>query len=1023
MKKGSRVFSKIILVSSLILLCAGTYGQKITSLDTSSPVGSASTHAHTEKCAHTLIQSKVEKELGFFGTEAFFEGWIDQKIAVRRRNPQIARTQADQRIIPVVVHVIHNGTAVGTAANIPDAQILEQIRILNEDFRRLNPDASETPAEFLPVAADANIEFVLAKQDPNGLPTTGIVRVQGTKTSYDPNSDAILISQLSQWNPEEYMNIWVVPLMQPYIGYSSFPISDLPGLDFSPSPASMDGVTIDYRFFGVGGSASSASLGRTATHEVGHFFGLRHIWGDGGCDVDDFVVDTPGQDSANNTCNDNPSKVSCGNNNMIQNFMDYTPDACMNLFTAGQVERFDVVLANSPRRLTLVNNRATKDPVLASRDLSLFQIIQPVDAICDLNVLPEVVVQNTGLAQIQSARIEFLRNGSVIQSRRFQLNLSTGEFDTLAFDPYLLQAGNNRIEFKITEVNDLEDQNTSNNSKFSNPVLQGEISLPYQYNPQSFPGDWVISNPDESTTWQSTMLTLDGQSQPAIYLDNYDYDAPGQVDYLISPIIDLSKYPNAQLVFEVSHAPYDQTGYQDELLVAVSQGCSANFDLEHVKYQKSGMRLETAEPSPAEFVPTSTDQFRTEIFNLSEFKDQGKVRVSIIAKNAYGNNVYIRNIRILPTEEFSYKIKIEDILKPTPISSGWDVDEVVRVKNIGNLPIKKFVIGRSTNSFGPESYLVSDVDLAPDEQIDIDVTKSTQQGKNRLRYTVSEPNFDQNGGTPEVFDRYNLEDADTTIAPWRQRFEEGSSLGNWLTINPENDLQAWTVTSIAGGNGPNNVAVLENGVAGNSYWLGTPEFALDMSRQASIFFDLAAGQVNPGTRLSLLASRDAGINYSVVWSATGQELSSVSSGAANPTSSEDYVKNYVNLSDFAGHEGSNVRLAFVLDVVGTDNSPVYLDNIELFLNANSSPVIPTERSSILYPNPAREYFNLVFNLPDREDLTIQIISATGAVVHEVSYPGTLNQTYTFSTELFRTGVYVIKISSNSIVETKRLIIN
>jgi hypothetical protein len=313
--------------------------------------------------------------------------------------------------------------------------------------------------------------------------------------------------------------------------------------------------------------------------------------------------------------------------------------------------------------------------------------------------------------------------------------------------------------------------------------------------------------------------------------------------------------------------------------------------------------------------------------------------------------------------------------------------------------------------------------LAPDEQIDIDVTKSTQQGKNRLRYTVSEPNFDQNGGTPEVFDRYNLEDADTTIAPWRQRFEEGSSLGNWLTINPENDFQAWTVTSIAGGNGPNNVAVLENGVAGNSYWLGTPEFALDMSRQASIFFDLAAGQVNPGTRLSLLASRDAGINYSVVWSATGQELSSVSSGAANPTSSEDYVKNYVNLSDFAGHEGSNVRLAFVLDVVGTDNSPVYLDNIELFLNANSSPVIPTERSSILYPNPAREYFNLVFNLPDREDLTIQIISATGAVVHEVSYPGTLNQTYTFSTELFRTGVYVIKISSNSIVETKRLIIN
>src|SRR5690606_17093704 len=320
------------------------------------------------------------------------EGWIDQKIAARRRNPQIARTQADQRLIPVVVHVIHNGTALGAAANIPDAQILEQIRILNEDFRRLNPDASETPEEFLPVAADANVEFVLAKQDPNGLPTTGIVRVQGTKTSYDPNTDAVLISQLSQWNPEEYMNIWVLPLVQPYIGYASFPISDLPGLEFSPSPANMDGVTIDYRYFGAGGNASSASLGRTATHEVGHFFGLRHIWGDGGCEVDDFVTDTPAQDSANNACINDQSKFSCGNNNMIQNYMDYTPDACMNLFTEGQVERFDVVLANSPRRVTLVNNRATQDPILAGRDLSLFQIIQPVDAICDLNVLPQAIV-------------------------------------------------------------------------------------------------------------------------------------------------------------------------------------------------------------------------------------------------------------------------------------------------------------------------------------------------------------------------------------------------------------------------------------------------------------------------------------------------------------------------------------------------------------------------------------------------------------------------------------------------------
>lgn len=131
----------------------------------------------------------------------------------------------------------------------------------------------------------------------------------------------------------------------------------------------------------------------------------------------------------------------------------------------------------------------------------------------------------------------------------------------------------------------------------------------------------------------------------------------------------------------------------------------------------------------------------------------------------------------------------------------------------------------------------------------------------------------------------------------------------------------------------------------------------------------------------------------------------------------------MNLSDFAGPNSDQVRLAFVLDVAGDDNDPVFLDNLELFLSANPDPVIPSQGSSVLYPNPATDYFNLAFNLPAREDVTIQIISATGAIIHEVEYPGTLNQTYTFSTQLFRSGVFIIRISRNSTQEMKRLIVN
>lgn len=1023
MRKGLWFFGVILFLKGILFFSTSSFGQKISPLNDTQHFGAATPHTHNEKCAHILIETMIEKEMGYFGSRDFFEDWINTKIQIKQSTPQILRTQEGPRLIPVVVHVIHNGSSVGLGANIPDSQIFEQIRILNEDFRRLNADAIRTPAEFLPVAADSNIEFVLAKQDPNGLPTNGIVRLQGTKNAYDPNSDATLIGQLSQWNPEEYLNIYAVPLVQPFIGYASFPISNLPGLNFSPTPSIIDGVTIDFRFFGVGGNASSASRGRTATHEVGHFFGLRHIWGDGGCGVDDFVTDTPPQDNSNNVCNANPSRFSCGVNNMIQNYMDYTPDACMNLFTRGQVERFNVVLENSPRRVTLVNNRATKNPILADRDLALFKIIQPVDALCELIISPQVEVLNAGSMNITSARLEFIRNGTLVESRRFTLNLKTGEKAILTFSPIELAAGNNQLEFKITQVNDQTDQNAENNSKISSPVLQGEVNLPYTFAVQNFPDDWVINNPDQSFTWERRNINISGQIQPVVYIRHYEYEGPGQLDYFISPIIDLAKYPNAQLVFEVAHAPYNQPGFQDELIISVSEDCGSNFDLVNVNYRKSGPRLETSAPTLDEFIPTSNSQFRTELFNLKHFQALGKVRVSITTRNSYGNNIYLRNIRILPTEELRYDVKVEEILKPTPISSGNHQEELIRVSNTGNLPFSKFLFTRITNNSIAENYLVSEINLAPGEKLELDINNSTNDGKSRLRYSTREANFDQNPNVPFVLSRYHLENPDTIPVPWRQNFNSGTNLSPWLSINPENDLPSWNMVRATLGTGSNNVARLENGIAGNSYWLGSPSFDLSKSRQASVFFDLAAGQVSPSTRLSVLASSDGGMTYSVAWSAAGQELATVSAGEANPNSSGEYKRIFVNLTSFVGVNASAVRLAFVLDIAGSTNSPVYLDNIELFLNANPNPVIPGQGSGILFPNPARDYFNLAFNLPQREEVTIQIISASGVVVHEVAYPGTLNQTYTFSTQLFRTGVYIIRINSDSLQEMKRLIIN
>ncbi len=989
------------------------------------PAGAHSSRIHSvsEKCGHTLLEAYLEKEMGYFGSKPFFESWIDQKIVELAEQPQVlSRTSNEPRLIPVVVHVIHSGQPEGSGSNIPDSQILAQIEILNEDFRRLNADADRTPAEFLPVAGDANIEFVLAKQNPAGLPTSGIVRVQGSQNNYAPE-DATLIGQTSQWDPEEYLNIWVVPLEQPFIGYASFPISDLPGLNFSPASALTDGVTIDYRFFGSGGSAVSASLGRTATHEVGHYFGLRHIWGDGGCGVDDFVDDTPLQDNSNTVCNSNPSRFSCDSNDMIQNYMDYTPDACMNIFTLGQIERFNAVLENSPRRTTLVNNRATEEPVLAEVDLGILRIIEPGDFACNPVINPEIEVINAGENTLTSGRIELWINGVLQENKRFTFNLTTGESTTLSFEQFTLVPDVNEVEFRIVQANDQADQNEANNIVSSDPVLQIAVDLPFETDLAEFPDPWTILNPDGLFTWEKVNVPISGESQDLVYIRHYEYESPGQLDYLISPIIDLAEYPNAQLVFEMAHGPYDQNGFQDNLTVAISEDCGNTFDIVNAPYQKSGQELETSPALLTEFVPTSEDQFRTEVVNLSDYSDLGAVRIAIITENSFGNNIYLKNIRILPNEEFRYELTLNELVTPAPISDGTHENETVSVTNTGNLPVTRFLFSKSTNDSQAQTFIASGSTVEPGETFLLNTNNSSTEGKNHFEFRVFRPNFDQNGDNGSFLSRYTIESRDTVRVPWRQSFNASASLNPWETINPENDLESWQVIPLANGSEPDNVAVLENTTSGNNYWLGTPIFDLSVSRQASIFFDLAAGEVSESTTLSVRASEDGGENYTEVWALSGAELATVSAGAANPNSPGDYERQFIDLSEFAGSGKEQARLAFVVSGSSGSDDPIYLDNLELFLSANPEPVIPGEGMTTVYPNPATDIFNIAFYLENFEEVNIQIISSTGAVVHDVNYPNTLNQTYPFSTQLFSRGLYIIKVTSPSISETKRLIIN
>jgi hypothetical protein len=245
--------------------------------------------------------------------------------------------------IPVVVHVVHRTAE----ENISDAQVKSQIDALNRDYRAKNADKSKVPSAWKGLLIDSNIQFALATRDPNGKKTSGITRTATSASSFSVHNEvkSSKTGGVDPWPTDRYLNFWACNLGEGLLGYAQFP----------GGPQASDGVVILYKAFGSTGVVKAPyDKGRTATHEVGHFLGLRHIWGDmNDCTGNDFVADTPRAREANFgkpkfphiTCNNGP------NGDMFMNYMDYVDDAAMFMFTTGQVARMNATLAGPRKKL------------------------------------------------------------------------------------------------------------------------------------------------------------------------------------------------------------------------------------------------------------------------------------------------------------------------------------------------------------------------------------------------------------------------------------------------------------------------------------------------------------------------------------------------------------------------------------------------------------------------------------------------------------------------------------------------
>lgn len=335
--------------------------------------------------------------------ESIQPGYIQSTADVFNKAVKISKSgnsakSNDIYVIPVVVHVVYNTSA----HNLHDSVIYDQIRVLNEDFNRLNADTVNMRSVFQPHVGYGHLEFRLAEFDPNGNPTNGITRTQTTHTTF-ADMIGLLTGDMSSvervksttdggidpWNQSRYLNIWVCNMaidllgteMPVLMGYAT-PPDGLPNWPAGAVTGLGDGVVIQYQAFGSNnpnpidlGGTPFVVKGRTVTHEIGHYLGLRHVWGDGDCTQDDGISDTPNADGQSNQDCDN-SKNTCVDNiggvdlpDMVENYMDYSAEDCQNTFTAEQMGLIRAVLENE--RFDLINdNQAVglpnKEVLLAS---------------------------------------------------------------------------------------------------------------------------------------------------------------------------------------------------------------------------------------------------------------------------------------------------------------------------------------------------------------------------------------------------------------------------------------------------------------------------------------------------------------------------------------------------------------------------------------------------------------------------------------------------------------------------------
>ena len=623
----------------------------------------AQTNAPKIRCATVEYYNKL------FQADPSFQQKMEtnrKKISIRNTDPRALRILALSDTITLVIHVIGNTTMQALVTN---AVIQSQIDVLNEDYQGRNADSVRIPAAFKPLYGKSKLTFALAGTNQFGEPTTGINRIINNSTfSLSTIDDAKFTATggYDAWDPTKYLNIWVVEFNTTNVlGSSVFP--------GDPRDLRYHGFVCDYRAFGRGVPYlfSQYTRGRTTTHELGHFFNLQHTWGDdgGACSGTDFPNDAANDDTPNqaNNTNGNPDPLGIGKlvtdncsqvspGVMYQNYMDYTDDPALVLFTNGQQARMQNTLTIAPDRAPLLASTAYKAAPVFTNDAGIRQVISPSATSCN-NFKPVVALRNSGSTTLTSVKILSSINNAAPVVYNWTGSLPSYTEIKITLPALTANVGTTALTIYTTDPNGAVDGRKTNDTAKTTFQVMGITPLPLVFNEeftgaQFPPSQWGINNPDGDETWQR-IASVGKNAAGAAWFNDWNNSTSHRFDDLISPNFSYSGIDSIFLYFNVAAALYtDAPGADiDTLTVMVTKDCGNSFT---TVYKKWGDSLQTLAPNTTvdtEFFPT-TAQWRRDTINLGKTlgKTEPQFQIYFRISGNFENNVFLDDISILSKE-------------------------------------------------------------------------------------------------------------------------------------------------------------------------------------------------------------------------------------------------------------------------------------------------------------------------------------------------------------------------------------